>query len=1063
MRIGNTRKELTDRGIPIPKFTTDGQLIRKLEKVLEEEEEREKLALAEAERWRKWQSELRVRKAFIERAKYRADTELRAAMDAAGQLYVFGSGTFKQFSKEPRRNMSTSSYQLEGMEKLTEIWNERIDFNHFGSSGSNRNLHQVPQINEMVSKKESKQLLEDKESNGKDVEVVHEERKSRHGLFAGKNVCKNTISLWGRRPRQVAIADNVIYALCETGQIYTWGGNDLWWHEIEPDSQWQTQWRGETTSRSQKMLLTSDKKENIKVDETIKNDDEKRYCKFKTIAQYFGCWNGSGVGASPEFILQNIISMVDFDRVKLSLDLRGKPCDGLTKIEMIDILYTDFDFENKVLGERMHHKLKDLETEIVDLLKRKKEKYAKRLRLEFSSIWIPLREKQIQLDKDKLEAKFSKSHARSEQQEKDFERWVKHFREQVDNNNEPNYTSRNSKNVKVKISGITERGPKVSTPRGYSRVIQLAAGSNHTALIISNGDLYTFGMGAAGRLGLDDGTDEKHDTRADMDHPTLVKKLKGEPVIRVSCGQSHTAAICNTGDLYVWGSCQTGKLGLGKFTREQECYCSIPTMLNYFRGKVIYRVSCGSSHTACIESGGNLYVWGCGDGGRLGLGKENMKTHYTPTIVEALVGEEFCDVSCGCFQTIAITKIKNKRIGSGNSELNILSGGKMYVAGPASVLGIPCLSFQTYESLSRKRNGAAHQGMIVQQVSAGFQHQAAVTSDGELLSWGNNTDGCCGHHNESIFIPEPRKVDSFLQPQNLALQKPCRLSSVYNDHDAYFAVDGNIDGNESNLAHTQIDEQPYCDIDLEDYPNITKINIWNRTDDATKSGMDKNTYSKRLFPCWIMVSQYPFPDGIGGDNLKQSIQSSIVKTRLAQNNRLSTWSLPKNVYGRYVRVQLETTNMLHLAQIEVYGIPGHLRSLGRVSFVATGKNVTASIINPMVNRVDIETTFNRAVAADPYNAKILRQFDSTYHDSYEKFIQRNEETTVCPLCTGDSNCEICTLKEEYKEELEPLQCKGGVLSLDEMSEYLLSMEKPKLRFTPKKAKKKNIFGMIKGT
>jgi hypothetical protein len=43
------------------------------------------------------------------------------------------------------------------------------------------------------------------------------------------------------------------------GEIYTWGGNSYWWHEIQPDSVYQSKWRGDTTARSQLLLGIKDK------------------------------------------------------------------------------------------------------------------------------------------------------------------------------------------------------------------------------------------------------------------------------------------------------------------------------------------------------------------------------------------------------------------------------------------------------------------------------------------------------------------------------------------------------------------------------------------------------------------------------------------------------------------------------------------------------------------------------------------------------------------------------------------------------------------------------------
>ncbi len=36
--------------------------------------------------------------------------------------------------------------------------------------------------------------------------------------------------------------------------MFSWGGNSFWWHEIQPDSIYQSKWRGDVTPRSQVLL-----------------------------------------------------------------------------------------------------------------------------------------------------------------------------------------------------------------------------------------------------------------------------------------------------------------------------------------------------------------------------------------------------------------------------------------------------------------------------------------------------------------------------------------------------------------------------------------------------------------------------------------------------------------------------------------------------------------------------------------------------------------------------------------------------------------------------------------
>ena len=62
--------------------------------------------------------------------------------------------------------------------------------------------------------------------------------------------------------------------------------------------------------------------------------------------------------------------------------------------------------------------------------------------------------------------------------------------------------------------------------------------------------------------------------------------------MQVSCGAEHSAAVTDNGELYVWGSGSEGQLGLG--TAE----CELPSLLK-FRSKVKL-VACGYYHTAVV-------------------------------------------------------------------------------------------------------------------------------------------------------------------------------------------------------------------------------------------------------------------------------------------------------------------------------------------------------------------------------------------------------------------------------------------------------------------------------
>ncbi len=59
---------------------------------------------------------------------------------------------------------------------------------------------------------------------------------------------------------------------------------------------------------------------------------------------------------------------------------------------------------------------------------------------------------------------------------------------------------------------------------------------------------------------------------------------------QVSAGHSHSAAITVDGQLFIWGSGVSGKLGLGEITKEFECFAPLPTRLRFHNA---VKVSCG--------------------------------------------------------------------------------------------------------------------------------------------------------------------------------------------------------------------------------------------------------------------------------------------------------------------------------------------------------------------------------------------------------------------------------------------------------------------------------------
>ncbi|KAL6615859.1 hypothetical protein ACP70R_038129 [Stipagrostis hirtigluma subsp. patula] len=101
---------------------------------------------------------------------------------------------------------------------------------------------------------------------------------------------------------------------------------------------------------------------------------------------------------------------------------------------------------------------------------------------------------------------------------------------------------------------------------GSELVEEISCGASHVAVLTSRSEVYTWGMGANGRLGHGDLKDKKT--------PTLVEALKDRHVKSISCGSNFTTCIC----IHKWVSgadqsvCTGCRQAFGFTRKRHNCY-----------------------------------------------------------------------------------------------------------------------------------------------------------------------------------------------------------------------------------------------------------------------------------------------------------------------------------------------------------------------------------------------------------------------------------------------------------------------------------------------------------
>ena len=86
----------------------------------------------------------------------------------------------------------------------------------------------------------------------------------------------------------------------------------------------------------------------------------------------------------------------------------------------------------------------------------------------------------------------------------------------------------------------------------------------------------------------------------------------------VSCGGNHTAVVMNNGDLYTWGDGQYGATGLNS---SQNTFAPIRVQVPASGNQLLRfaQVSCGKRHSLAISTQGHVYATGDNSYRQLGL------------------------------------------------------------------------------------------------------------------------------------------------------------------------------------------------------------------------------------------------------------------------------------------------------------------------------------------------------------------------------------------------------------------------------------------------------------
>lgn len=138
-----------------------------------------------------------------------------------------------------------------------------------------------------------------------------------------------------------------------------------------------------------------------------------------------------------------------------------------------------------------------------------------------------------------------------------------------------------------------------------------------------------------------------------------IPTLQGKKIATAAACGYHSMAVTADGELYTWGLNNYGQLG--QPNRKDQAVGRIPQLVQLGRTdggkrKNVKSAACGSWHSVAVTDKGEIYTWGRCNMGQLGLGSKCGKSGRadTPERIRELANRQVESVACGACHTLAV-------------------------------------------------------------------------------------------------------------------------------------------------------------------------------------------------------------------------------------------------------------------------------------------------------------------------------------------------------------------------------------------------------------------------
>lgn len=286
-------------------------------------------------------------------------------------------------------------------------------------------------------------------------------------------------------------------------------------------------------------------------------------------------------------------------------------------------------------------------------------------------------------------------------------------------------------------------------------IVEVAAGAEHSLALDSDGVVYAWGLNTSGELGVGSNTNSNV--------PVVVAAaLANVKIQNISAGGLQSFALDIAGKVWAWGDNSDGALGDGTFIQR-----TTPVAVK-FQNVRITRIVAGGFMSAAIDNTGKVWMWGYNNDGELG----NNSTDASPVPVCVPGISNITALACGNFHTLALDSTgtiyawgfnDNGQIGDGSTQARwspvliprfqaqIIAAGGLHSLAVDTEGQVWAWGYNAYGELGNASLTDSSSPVRVDtadvcvQLAAGNLHSLALTADNEILAWGHGLDGELGN------------------------------------------------------------------------------------------------------------------------------------------------------------------------------------------------------------------------------------------------------------------------------------------------------------------------------